>query len=269
MIHETDSYEPLLYLVFCFGIIFDLIYFLKRKKEHVGINLFILFYSLGMMPALWLQHEINTSFINYTSNTEQSTSISAKYPSEKQFEDTKNFELVLFGSLIIVRALLPRQDDWSLRSSLDLIMHDVIYMTDSLDFASILFDDSEKSVDKTFETLVLCCLAYTSCFFSLNPIYRPSRVHVRKFFNGDLNWFEIIEIRLAYDPFIRFMVPCLFYELPMIVFRTYISYSYQMIEWNNLTFLLKNIVSIFLNVVIYFEIRQLKVDSVFYSCGLE
>lgn len=265
MIYETDSYLPLIYLVFSLGILVDLVYFLRRKKEHSGFNMFVLFYSLGMMPALWLQHEINTSFINFTASTDRSN-MKVKYPSEKQFEDTKNFELFLFGSLMLIRAMMPREDDWNLRSSLDLLMHDVIYMTDSLDFASILFDDSKKSIDKTFETLVLWCLAYTTCFFSLNPIYRPSRLHISKF--RELNWLERVELRMAYDSFVRFLLPSVFYEIPMILFRTYILYSYELVEWNNLTFLLKNLVSIFLNVVIYFEIRQIKADCVFFTCNL-
>jgi hypothetical protein len=36
LINETDSYLPLFNLLFCIGIIFDLIYFINRKKEHVG-----------------------------------------------------------------------------------------------------------------------------------------------------------------------------------------------------------------------------------------
>jgi hypothetical protein len=139
-------------------------------------------------------------------------------------------------------------------------------MTDSLDFISILFDDSKKSFNKTFETLILWCLAFTSCFFCLNPIYRPARIHIKYFQLA--NFLERAELRLAYDPFIRFIVPCLFYEIPMIVFRSCIFYSYSLVEWNNLTFLLKSIVSVFLNVVIYFEIRNLKSDVVYYSCCL-
>ena len=36
LINETDSYLPLFNLLFCIGIIFDLFYFISRKKEHVG-----------------------------------------------------------------------------------------------------------------------------------------------------------------------------------------------------------------------------------------
>lgn len=63
MINETDSWVPLVNLVFCFGILFDLIYFIKRQKEHTGVNIFLFFYSLGMIPALWFQHEIMTSLL--------------------------------------------------------------------------------------------------------------------------------------------------------------------------------------------------------------
>ena len=37
MINETDSWIPLVNFLFCFGIIVDLIYFIKRKKEHTGL----------------------------------------------------------------------------------------------------------------------------------------------------------------------------------------------------------------------------------------
>ncbi len=99
--------------------------------------MFILFYSLGMMPVLWLQHEINNSYIFSTKNEK---SINIKYPSEEQFRETKNFEFYLFGILLLVRTLLPRKNDWCLKSSLDLLMHDIIYIHDALDFISILFD---------------------------------------------------------------------------------------------------------------------------------
>jgi hypothetical protein len=218
-----------------------------------------------MMPVLWLQHEINNSYIFSTKNEK---SINIKYPSEEQFRETKNFEFYLFGILLLVRTLLPRKNDWCLKSSLDLLMHDIIYIHDALDFISILFDDSKKSIDQTFETLILWCLAYISCYFSLNLIYRPSRIHISEFYNGNLNLFEKIELKLAYDSFVRFIVPSLFYEIPMILFRSYIFYSNGLIEWKNSIFLLKNILSIILNIIIYFEIRHFKNESVFYSYNL-
>lgn len=36
MIKETDSWIPLINLVFCFGILVDLVYFVCREKEHTG-----------------------------------------------------------------------------------------------------------------------------------------------------------------------------------------------------------------------------------------
>ena len=36
MVHETDSWIPLINFIFCLGILFDLIYFLGRQKEHIG-----------------------------------------------------------------------------------------------------------------------------------------------------------------------------------------------------------------------------------------
>jgi len=75
-----------------------------------------------MMPVLWVQHEINNSYIYYNNNANAKENLSVKYASEIQFKETKNFELFLFGILLSVRVMLPRQDDWSWRSSLDLIM---------------------------------------------------------------------------------------------------------------------------------------------------
>lgn len=36
MIHESDSWIPALNLIFCFGILVDLICFVRSNKEHVG-----------------------------------------------------------------------------------------------------------------------------------------------------------------------------------------------------------------------------------------
>jgi hypothetical protein len=36
MVHETDSWIPCVILVFCLGIFCDMIYFIKRRKEHTG-----------------------------------------------------------------------------------------------------------------------------------------------------------------------------------------------------------------------------------------
>lgn len=36
MINETDSWIPMINLIFCLGIIYDLIYFIIRRKEHTG-----------------------------------------------------------------------------------------------------------------------------------------------------------------------------------------------------------------------------------------
>lgn len=36
MVYETDSWVPLINLIFCFGIFIDLVYFMIRKKEHIG-----------------------------------------------------------------------------------------------------------------------------------------------------------------------------------------------------------------------------------------
>jgi hypothetical protein len=38
MIHESDSWIPLINIVFCIGIIVDLVSFIKHKKEHIGFG---------------------------------------------------------------------------------------------------------------------------------------------------------------------------------------------------------------------------------------
>ena len=180
----------------------------------------------------------------------------------------KNFEFVLFGTLFIVRTILPREENWTLRSSLDLILHDVMYMVDSLDFSKILFDNSRKSMDKTLKLMVLFTMAFTSCIYCVNTVYRPAKMHIKYLYDKRLTKLEQIEHQLWYDPFIRFLVPNLFFEIPIIIFRTYIFYGYKTISWSNLTFLIKNIVSIFLTFVAYLEVKQLKIDGIFYSNGV-
>ncbi|CAF0972511.1 unnamed protein product [Brachionus calyciflorus] len=71
MINETDSWIPMINLIFCLGILIDLVYFVIRKKEHTGVNVFLFFYSLGMIPALWFQHEIMTSILAKYSKRDQ------------------------------------------------------------------------------------------------------------------------------------------------------------------------------------------------------
>lgn len=164
-----------------------------------------------------------------------------------------------------MRTLLPRIDNWDLRSSLDLMLSDIIYMTDSLDFSKILFDDSRKTADKFYKKLVLCTLAYTSCFFCLNVVYRPAKIHIKYLYSKKLSKLEEIELKLFYDPFIRFLVPNLFYELPMTIARLIIFYGYRSLGWENFTFLLKNIVCVFLTMAAYFEVKTVQVDGVFYS----
>lgn len=36
MVYETDSWIPIINLIFCFGILVDLVYFFIRRKEHIG-----------------------------------------------------------------------------------------------------------------------------------------------------------------------------------------------------------------------------------------
>jgi hypothetical protein len=188
-----------------------------------------------------------------------------KFASIQSFERTKYFEIIFFAALFFVRTCLPRRENWNLRSSLDLMLCDIIYMTDSLDFSKILFDDSRNRMDKDYKRLVLCTLAYTSCFYCLNVIYRPMRVHIRHVHTGRLSRTEQIELRLANDPFVQFIVPIVFFELPMTAARTIIFYTYKSVSWESFPFLLKNLVSIVLTVMAYFEIKSTGFDGVFFS----
>lgn len=193
--------------------------------------------------------------------------IDNKYSSDQTFAETKYFEIILYATLLIVRTLLPRRQDWNLRMSIDLILHDTIYMTDSLEFSKILFENklwSEES-KSTSKNLVLWTLAYTSCFFCLNTIYRPSQVHIKYVYYKLLSKFEQIELRLSYDPFIRFIVPSLFYDIPMVLVRVIIFYgNTKSISWENFIFLLKNITGLLLTMLAYFEIKSIENVCVFY-----
>ncbi len=188
-----------------------------------------------------------------------------KFASTQSFERTKYFEIIFFGALFLVRTCLPRKDNWDLRSSLDLMLSDIIYMTDSLDFSKILFDDSRNRMDKTYKRLVLWTLAYTSCFFCLNIIYRPPRMHIKHVHSKRLNKIEQWELRLAHDPFVRFLVPILFFEIPMTASRIIIFYAYKSVSWESFTFLMKNVVSILLTLMTSFEINKADYDEIFYS----
>jgi hypothetical protein len=214
-----------------------------------------------MIPALWIQHEIMASLLAKYSRKD----VDAKYSSDQAFAQTKNFEIWLFGTLFFVRTFLPRKDFWSFRSSLDLMLSDIIYMTDSLDFSKILFDNTRTIVDKNYKNLVLWTLAFTSCFYSLNIVYKPPKIHIKNIHTNKLNKLEQIELKLAHDPLIRFLVPNLFFEIPVTIARTIIFYGFNSVRWDNFTFLLKNIVSIILTMCLYFEIKTVKVGGIFFT----
>jgi hypothetical protein len=164
-----------------------------------------------------------------------------------------------------VRTFLPRRENWNLRLRLDLILTDITYMTDSLEFSKILFDDSRNRMDKTYKNIVLLTLAYTSCLFCLNCVYRPSKIHIKHVYNKQLGRFEQIELILINDPFIRFLIPSLFYEFPMLISRTIIFYGNRTVNWENFTFLLRNVVCVFFTFAAYFEIKELNVENIYYS----
>lgn len=145
------------------------------------------------------------------------------------------------------------------------MLNDITYVTDCLDFSKILFDDTRKITDNTYKNLVLWTLAFTSSFFCFNLVYRPSKTHIRYFYQKKLNKLEELELRLAYDPFIRYVLPNLLYEIPMTIVRLIIFYGYRPVGWENFTFLIKNIFSVFLTMAAYFEIQTLKKDEVFFS----
>jgi hypothetical protein len=174
--------------------------------------------------------------------------------------------MLLYGTLLFVRTVLPRKDNWNLNLSVNLALQDISYITDSLDFSKILFEDSKKVMNKTYKNIVLWTLAYSSCFFCLNTIYRPAKIHIHEILEDKLDTFEQIEARLAFDPFTRYLIPSLFYEIPITFMRVVIFYGDgSHIKWENFIFLLKNIVGIFLNIINYFELKKFNNDIVFYS----
>lgn len=138
----------------------------------------------------------------------------SKYSSDSSLEETRSFEAFLYATLLLVRTCLPRNHSlggitWNLRSSLELVLTDITYMTDALDFSKILFDDSRMSMDKTYKTIVLSALSFTSCLFCLNFVYKPlKRIHIRHVYSGLIDKVEQAEIELASDPFIRFVFFC-------------------------------------------------------------
>lgn len=145
------------------------------------------------------------------------------------------------------------------------MLNDITYVTDSLDFSKILFDDTRKITDSTYKKLVLWTLAFTSSFFCFNLVYRPRKTHVKFIYHKRLNKLEELELRLAYDPFIRYVLPNILYEIPMTIARLVIFYSYRPVGWENFSFLIKNIFSVFLTMTAYFEIKTVKKDEVFFS----
>ncbi len=80
--YETESYLTLINFAFCFAILIDMIRYLKTRNDYLrwvflyffvlftfyffsgnSCKPFILFYTLSMIPALWIQHEVVRSII--------------------------------------------------------------------------------------------------------------------------------------------------------------------------------------------------------------
>ena len=155
---------------------------------------------------------------------------------------TKYFEFLLFGTLFLVRVLLPTSNFFKFESKLGLVMHDAFYITDSLDFSTVLFDNSRKLLNDNYKNLVLCVLAFSSVFYSFEAV----------------NYSIINNSRTKDMPYrdnlIRLLIPCLFYDIPVILARTTIFYGFKSINLENFGFLLKNIISILLKIAEYWEI---------------
>jgi hypothetical protein len=166
-----------------------------------------------------------------------------KYASTNSYIRTKYFDFLLFGTLFFVRVLLPSAKFFQFESKLGLVMHDAFYITDSLDFSTVLFDSSRKLSNENFKNLVLCVLAFSSVFYSFEAV------------NYNVMNSSKIPGLLIHDNLIRLLIPCLFYDIPVIVARTTIFYGFKSINLENFGFLLKNIISILIKILEYREIR--------------
>jgi hypothetical protein len=141
-------------------------------------------------------------------------------------------------------------------------MHDATYIMDLLEFSKILFDKSKNvAINESYKNLVLCTLGFTSTYFSLNTVYRSTNVNIDILVENESK-LKRIDFLLAHDPFVRFLLPCLFFEIPIIIARSVIFYGYESIDSDTFVFLLKNFVSIFLTVLTYFEISDTRLDEI-------
>ncbi len=168
--------------------------------------------------------------------------------SKNSYLRTQNLDFLLFGTLFVVRVLLPPSNVFKIESRLGLIIHDAFYITDSIDFSTVLFDSPKKIFNNNYKNLVLCILAFTCTFYSFDAA-NVSSIRIRK------NIFSRITHSLVYDPLVKLLLPCLFYDLPIIVARTTIFYGFKSINLDNFAFLLKNIISIVIKMIEYWEIR--------------
>ncbi len=144
-------------------------------------------------------------------------------------------------------------------------MHDATYITDLLEFSKILFDSSRRIINDNLKNLVLFTLGLTSTYFSLNTIYQSKNVNMEILVDKRVSWLERWEFRLAHDPFVRLLLPCLFFEVPIIFARSVIFYQYRSIDFETFFFFLKNFVGILLTILTYFEISNTKLDGLFSS----
>ena len=150
----------------------------------------------------------------------------------------------------MVRILLPLSKCCKFESRLNLIIHDVFYITDSLDFSTVLFDSSKKLFNETYKNLVLCILAFSTTFYSIEALSCTITKTLEK-----ITIISRFKQFFMHDSLVNLLLPCLFYDIPIIIARTIIFYGSRTINLENFAFLFKNIISILIKIAEYFELR--------------
>ncbi len=145
-------------------------------------------------------------------------------------------------------------------------MHDATYVTDLLEFSKILFDSSKRiAISDDLKNLVLFTLGLTSAYFSLNIFYESKGIDIEMLVDKKISRFRRLEYRLAHDPLVKLLMPCLFFEIPIMFARSVIFYQFRSIDFETFFFFLKNFAGIILTVLTYFEISDTKLDGIFSS----
>lgn len=139
-------------------------------------------------------------------------------------------------------------------------MHDVFYISDSIDFPKALFE-AKKSVLK--RKLILYTSTLTSLFYGLDTVLSSLKVHFAE--KNVKSCFEVVKDAILFDPFIRVLAICVFYDIPVIIARMSILFTLQSSSAENYIFILRNAISFFMTISIYTETLQNDNFNYYYS----